>query len=55
MPGDRLYVAVDPFIEADGFLAKVIAPFERVFGIILLGNSTLRSFRPTNGSNNGGF
>ncbi|HYV36348.1 MAG TPA: polysaccharide biosynthesis/export family protein [Gemmataceae bacterium] len=53
MPGDRLYVAVDPFIEADGFLAKVIAPIERVLGIILLGNSSVRSFQSNGGNNNG--
>src|SRR5262249_51059838 len=42
LPGDRVYVAVDPIIEVDGWLAKVISPVERVFGIILLGNSAVR-------------
>jgi polysaccharide biosynthesis/export protein len=57
LPGDRLYVAVDPLVEVDGFLARLISPFERVLGIALLGNSTVLSFRNTNGTNgnNGGL
>ena len=54
LPGDRLYVAVDPFVAADGFLAKVIAPIERIFGIILLGNSSVQSFH-NNGGTGGGI
>jgi polysaccharide biosynthesis/export protein len=57
LPGDRVYVAVDPLIAVDGFLAKVLAPVERVLGIILLGNSTIQSFRNNgnNNNNNGGL
>jgi polysaccharide export outer membrane protein len=47
-PGDRIFVKADPLIAADTQLAKVIAPIERVFGVTLLGNSTVRSFRGGN-------
>ena len=43
LPGDRLYVAVDPWIAADNYLAKMISPLERIFGITLLGNTTVRA------------
>src|SRR5262249_433798 len=39
-PGDRIYVNSDPLIRADSFLAKVISPIERLFGITLLGSTT---------------
>ena len=42
LPGDRVYVGLDPWIRTDQFLAKVISPFERIFGITLLGASTLQ-------------
>jgi polysaccharide export outer membrane protein len=38
-PNDRIYVHADPLLKLDAVLAKIIAPVERVFGIILLGNS----------------
>jgi polysaccharide export outer membrane protein len=58
LPGDRLFVGVDPWVVMDGYLAKVTAPIERVFGGILLGNSTVRTFKSNfgNGGNGvGGF
>lgn len=51
LPGDRVFVGVDPFVAVDGYLAKVTSPIERVFGGILLGNATVRNFR----ANGGGF
>jgi polysaccharide biosynthesis/export protein len=42
MPGDRVYVGLDPWIRTDQFLAKVISPFERIFGITLLGDSVVQ-------------
>jgi polysaccharide export outer membrane protein len=57
LPGDRVYVKVDPLVRVDQMLAKVFTPVERVFGGILLGNSTvlnLRSPANTNGTGNGG-
>ncbi|MBI3411553.1 MAG: polysaccharide biosynthesis/export family protein [Planctomycetes bacterium] len=50
LPGDRIYVRMDPLIQADTFLAKIIAPIERVLGVTLLGNATIRA---VNGNNNG--
>jgi polysaccharide export outer membrane protein len=49
LPGDRLYVAQDPCVALDLTLARFFAPFERVFGITLLGNSVYQSLtNPTN-------
>lgn len=42
MPGDRLYVKAYRATTLDTTLARVFAPVERVFGITLLGTSTLR-------------
>jgi polysaccharide biosynthesis/export protein len=55
LPGDRVYVAVDPWIRADNAIAKVIAPFERIFGFTLLGSSTVRQFMGGVQNNQGGF
>jgi polysaccharide export outer membrane protein len=41
MPGDRVFVGVDPWIQADSTLAKVLAPFERILGVTLLGSSVV--------------
>jgi polysaccharide export outer membrane protein len=43
LPGDRVFVQVDPWIATDNFLAKVLAPVERVLGVTLLGSSTVHS------------
>jgi len=51
LPGDRVYVAEDKLVYTDNFLAKVISPIERVFGITLLGSSTV--FNIKNGGQNG--
>jgi polysaccharide export outer membrane protein len=51
-PGDRIYVNSNPFIRADSYLAKFLAPFERALGFTLLGSSVVNSIK--NGSNNGG-
>jgi polysaccharide export outer membrane protein len=48
LPGDRLYVSGDPLVATDTYLAKVFAPVERVFGILLLGSSTVQSLRGNN-------
>ncbi len=44
-PGDRIYVNSDPKIRTDSFLAKTLAPVERVPGVTLLGSSTVNSIR----------
>jgi polysaccharide export outer membrane protein len=52
-PGDRIYIGPDPFILADNWMAKILGPVERMFGITLLATTTVNSFR-NNGSGNGG-
>jgi len=44
LPGDRVYVQEDRFLAADGTLARVLAPFERIMGFSLLGVSTATRF-----------
>ncbi len=41
MPGDRLFIAEDPMIRFDNFVAKVTRPFERLFGFTSLGTAML--------------
>jgi polysaccharide export outer membrane protein len=41
LPGDRIYVHSQCLISTDIFLAKLFAPVERIFGITLLGTSTV--------------
>jgi polysaccharide biosynthesis/export protein len=53
LPGDRVFVAIDPLVETDSFLAKLLAPVERVFNIILLGNSTVQQFKTSNNGSGG--
>jgi polysaccharide export outer membrane protein len=54
MPGDRVFVAAYPLVEVDNTLARVIAPFERILGVTLLGSSTYSSIRYPNNSSFGG-
>ena len=49
-PGDRIYVKADPLLRLDALLAKIIAPVERVFGIILLGDSVYLNLRQRTGT-----
>jgi len=39
MPGDRLFIAEDPYIRLDNVLAKLTAPMERLFGTVSLGTA----------------
>jgi polysaccharide export outer membrane protein len=41
LPGDRIHVKADALITTDNVLAKLFAPVERVFGVTLLGTSTV--------------
>jgi polysaccharide export outer membrane protein len=41
MPGDRLYVRSGPMLAFDGALAKVLAPWERLMGFLLLTGFTI--------------
>jgi polysaccharide biosynthesis/export protein len=58
LPGDRVYVAEDKLVTTDNFLAKLISPIERIFGITLLGASTVYTLHngPSGfGNSNNGF
>jgi polysaccharide biosynthesis/export protein len=59
LPGDRIYVGSDPFVTIDTRLGRFLNPIERIFGFILLGNSTIQNLRGgssgNNGSNGGGL
>ncbi|MBY0460936.1 MAG: polysaccharide biosynthesis/export family protein, partial [Gemmataceae bacterium] len=41
MPGDRIYVKAQRLVTIDRTLARIISPVERIFGITLLGTSTV--------------
>jgi polysaccharide export outer membrane protein len=43
-PGDRIYISPDPLTAFDTIVAKVVSPIERLFGVTLLGSTTVRSF-----------
>ncbi len=58
-PGDRVFVREDCLIAADTQFGKVIAPLERVFGVLLLGTNTASRIQfykqyGRNGGNNSG-
>lgn len=43
LPGDRVYVAAQKLVTVDTHLARLFSPIERVLGVVLLGNGTVRS------------
>lgn len=45
LPGDRIFIAQDPMVAFNNFVAKAKAPFEHVLGFGGLTVSTIRSFR----------
>jgi len=51
MPNDRVYVRAQKLVTIDTALARFFSPIERIFGITLLGSTTVNSIR-TNGQNN---
>ena len=54
LPGDRIYIKADSMVSLDNFVAKTIAPAERIFGFTLLGNGVVRRLQ-TNEVNNSNF
>ena len=55
LPGDRVFVAAYPLVRIDSALARVISPVERIFGVTLLGASTVNTIRTDPNRNSGGF
>lgn len=54
LPGDRIYVKAQRLITLDTAMARVLSPVERMFGITLLGASTVNQISGRgNGFNNG--
>lgn len=49
-PGDRVYIGGAPLVTADTYLARIISPMERVFGVTLLGNTTVQALRNKGGT-----
>ena len=43
LPGDRIFVAENKLVAIDGMLQQMIAPFERIFGVTLLGTQTIQT------------
>jgi len=43
LPGDRIFIAENKLIALDAALNTFIAPFERVFGVTLLGTQTVQT------------
>ncbi|MGL4594160.1 MAG: polysaccharide biosynthesis/export family protein [Thermoguttaceae bacterium] len=44
IPGDRVFVVEDRWVAADGRLARIFAPLERIMGFSLLGATTASRF-----------
>jgi polysaccharide export outer membrane protein len=57
MPGDRVYVKAQRLVTLDTTLARIISPIERVFGVTLLGATTVNQIqgRGTGFNNTGAF
>jgi polysaccharide export outer membrane protein len=55
LPGDRLYVRANPLIETDNWISMILAPVDRIFGSILLGQTGVQALRnPTTLGGGGG-
>jgi polysaccharide export outer membrane protein len=48
MPGDRLFIAQDPYRAFDSKLSKITAPIERIFGIVSLGTAMAQRIKQFN-------
>ncbi len=48
-PGDRVFVQADTLIAFNNWLNKFLTPVERMFGVTLLANTTVRSFSKSGG------
>lgn len=45
LPGDRVFIMADPLVKADTQLGKTLNPINRLFGVTLLGTSTVNTIR----------
>jgi polysaccharide export outer membrane protein len=53
MPGDRVYVKAQKLVAIDRALFRIISPIERIFGITLLGASTVNQIKGNTGGGGG--
>ena len=56
MPFDRVYILSQPLTKFDTYMARVLSPVQRAFGVTLLGASTVNQIRNSGngfGNNNG--
>ena len=52
-PGDRIYVKAQRIIALDTAMARILSPIERIFGITLLGTSTINQIQGRGNGFNG--
>lgn len=45
MPGDRLYVKANALVTVDNWVGMILSPVERVFGVALLGQTSVQTLR----------
>lgn len=55
MPGDRVYVKAQRLVTIDNTLARVLAPIDKIFGVTLLGTSTVNQINGRGNGFGGGF
>jgi polysaccharide export outer membrane protein len=55
LPGDRIFVQGDGWLMFNNTLTKILTPVERILGVTLLGNGTVRSFGHTGGATGTGI
>jgi polysaccharide biosynthesis/export protein len=55
MPGDRIFVKANPLVTVDTLLARMISPVERMFGVLLLGTTTVQAVGGNNAIGGVGF
>jgi polysaccharide export outer membrane protein len=55
LPGDRIYVAEDRFLAFGATVERLSAPFERMFGFVLLGAQTVQTLQRFPDGLNQGF
>ena len=48
LPGDRVYVMSQPVLTATTWLGRILEPVERVFGVTLLGGTTVQTLQGRN-------
>ena len=51
-PGDRIFIDSDPFLWFNNAITKVFAPIEQIFGITLLGATTVEALNGNLFNNN---